>query len=96
LFLALWLVLFSVQATDLVAAVVPDACVEETQGTSADPCKDACPRCLCCTRAALFISHLLTPLKTDTFTRIAPPEFTVSRSSGAPHDVFHVPKHPLA
>jgi hypothetical protein len=91
LFLALWLALFAVQTTDLLAVVAPDTCTEETRGTASDPCKDGCPRCLCCARAATFIPAFprLLAAAVAHFEAVPPLDPTTTPS---PRGIFHVPK----
>jgi hypothetical protein len=88
-FLAVWLALFAVQASDLVAAVAPDGCVEES---SADPCPERCARCVCCTRVPLCVPLIALVISAEAMTEIAtvpPREFV---SSADPHGILHVPK----
>ena len=92
LFLAVWIVLFSVQASELLAAVVPDDCVEDVRGTDEDPCPDNCARCVCC--AGLPVSVTPPPGRVPAEAMVAtatglPGDFFVSHD---PHGILHVPK----
>jgi hypothetical protein len=91
-FLAAWLAVFAVQASDVLMMVVPDDCTEDVRGSAADPCPDGCPRCHCCARVPIFIPQTVSdPL---------PPHATAARmlspidpfTTPSPHGVFHVPK----
>jgi hypothetical protein len=91
-FLAVWIALFSMQASELLAAVVPDDCVEDIRGSDADPCPDPCPRCVCCARIPLAIAQIpaapplavvAAPLVIRAADRVA---------SADPHGILHVPK----
>jgi hypothetical protein len=90
-FLALWLALFVVQTTDLLAAVIPDSCTEETRGTPRDPCDDGCPRCVCCARVTPLIPTL-PPMWAAAVAHfeLVPPLDPATTPS--PPGIFHVPK----
>jgi hypothetical protein len=92
LFLTLWLVLFSVQASDLLAVVVPDGCTEEATG-SADPCADACLRCICCARPSLFVAQADLGDAPVTAVRVAAPSRIDSFTDALPRGILHVPKN---
>ena len=92
LFLALWLAAFAVQTTDLVAAVVPDECTEDTRGSAGDPCSDDCARCVCCARLPVFVPQVVgsTPLGVlDTADPLPP---VAPSTSPLPRGILHVPK----
>jgi hypothetical protein len=91
LFLALWLVLFTVQASDLLAVVMPDGCTEEATG-SADPCADACLRCICCARPALFVAQADMGDAAAPAVRAAAPARIDSSTDTVPRGILHVPK----
>jgi hypothetical protein len=92
LFLAIWLAAFAAQATDLVASVIPDDCVEETRGSSTDPCPDNCARCVCCARLPVFVPQAFAPEPVDTgnVTGLLPP--LEPSTSALPLRILHVPK----
>ena len=92
LFLAAWLALFAIQSSDLLAAVAPDDCVEETRRSAGDPCSDNCARCVCCARIPVFVPQPLVPTPTDDVTVADPPPPLDSSTTAAPRGVFHVPK----
>jgi hypothetical protein len=92
LFLAVWVVLFSVQATDLVAAVAPDSCTEATSGSAGDACGDACPRCVCCARVAPVVPQAVATMPVDGMVRsdaTSPPRRVLNPSV---RHIYHVPK----
>ena len=91
LFLTLWLVAFSVQASDLVAAVAPDGCTEEAAG-STDACADACLRCICCARPSLFVAQAAQADAPATAVRVTPPSRIDSFTDAVPRGILHVPK----
>jgi hypothetical protein len=91
LFLALWLALFAVQTCDLIAAIAPDGCVEES-GAPNDRCPDSCARCVCCARAAAFIPQgpAHSPGAEIARAVVQPP--LAPSTTPSPRAVFHVPK----
>ena len=92
LFLSLWLAAFAIQSANLLAAVVPDECVEDTRGSSADPCSDDCARCVCCARVPVFVPQMLAPATSTTFDvaeALPPIDFSTSPE---PRGILHVPK----
>jgi hypothetical protein len=92
LFLVLWLALFAVQTSDLLAAVSPDECAESDAGAADDACPDDCARCVCCARAAVFVAHAVPPLAgvpVAPLPIVAPGD---RPSSADPHGILHVPK----
>ena len=92
LFLAIWLSGFTVQATDLLTVVAPDDCTEETRGSAADPCKDVCPRCLCCARLPVFIPQAATLVNSPINEVAAAPPPADRWTTPSPHAIFHIPK----
>jgi len=90
--LLVWLAAFAVQSTDLLATVIPDACVEDARGSTTDPCPDDCARCVCCARVPAFVPHLMTsapsatPGVADTLAPIDP------STSPEPRGILHIPK----
>ena len=92
LFLALWLALFAVQTSDLIAAVSPDECVESRGGAADDACPDSCARCLCCARGPVFVPHAAVPAAGEPMVPLPVPPSSDSATSGEPHGIFHVPK----
>lgn len=92
LFLALWLAAFSVQSADLLAAIVPDDCVEETRGSAGDPCSDDCARCVCCARVPLFVPHVLAPAPADPLAVADSRQPLDPATSPQPRGILHVPK----
>jgi hypothetical protein len=92
LFLAAWLALFAIQSSDLLAAVVPDDCVEETRGSAADPCSENCARCVCCARIPVFVPQALVPTPTDALTVADAQPPLAPSTTAAPRGVFQVPK----
>jgi hypothetical protein len=93
LFLACWLAAFAVQASDVLALVVPDTCTEEVRGSAADPCPEGCPRCLCCARIPAFVPQVAEGLAVHevSFARALPPLDPSTNPS--PHAIYHVPKN---
>jgi hypothetical protein len=92
LFLALWLVLFAVQATGLVAAVAPDACVEDTGESATDSCPPHCARCVCCSRASVFMTPAIVSACSHVATVLVPLSMSDGSTSAVARSVFHVPK----
>lgn len=94
LFLALWLAVFAVQTTDLVALVAPDECTERSGASAPDDCRDGCLRCVCCARVPVFEAHSKLPAGTPAPTitnavmRIRPVP------DPGPRAIYHVPKVP--
>jgi hypothetical protein len=93
LFLALWLAAFAVQMTDILPVVVPDGCSEETRGSTNDPCRDACPRCLCCARVPIFVPQVAQAASTPVGAIVPMPPVRDRVLPPLPHAIFHVPKH---
>lgn len=92
LFLAVWLVGFAVQSTDVLASIVPDDCVEDTRGSASDPCPDQCARCVCCARMPVSVPQVLAvaPFDVVAITESLPP---IGRPTNpAPRGILHVPK----
>jgi hypothetical protein len=87
----MWLVLFSVQASDLVAAIAPDGCTEEAAG-SADACADACLHCICCARPSLFVAPAAQADAAATAVRVVSPSRIDSFTDAVPRGILHVPK----
>jgi hypothetical protein len=92
LFLVLWLALFAVQTSDLVAAVAPDGCLAATGDPAGDSCPDGCARCICCARVSLFVPHVVPAGFTGTFADIPAHPIVGFASSAEPHGILHVPK----
>ena len=92
LFLTLWLVLFTVQASDLLAVVMPDGCTEEAPG-SADPCADACLHCICCARPPVFVAQADVGDVPAPVVRAAAPSRIDSSTDAVPRGILHVPKN---
>ena len=90
--LALWLVMFSVQVTELAAVVAPDTCTEESQGTAADPCQDACTRCFCCARIAVYIPHVEAQARSEGLRNAVGTDRLDPSTTSSPYGIFHVPK----
>ena len=90
--LALWLALFAVQSSDLLAVVAPDGCVEDARGSIPDPCPDRCAHCVCCARVPTLLPSAVPVVSIAPGTEIAVPPFVASRSTAEPGRVFHVPK----
>ena len=93
LLLAVWLSAFMVQTTDLLTLVAPDECAGETRGSATDPCRDGCPRCLCCARVPVFVPQVATIVVGHQIIRdgVLPPGDPSTTPS--PHGVYHVPKY---
>jgi hypothetical protein len=91
LFLALWLALFAVQTCDVIAAIAPDGCVEES-GAPDDRCPESCARCVCCARVAAFLppGPATSPVAGLVRATVAPP--LDPSTTPSPRAVFHVPK----
>ena len=91
MFLTVWLAAFAIQSTELLASVVPDSCVEGTQGSPADPCQDNCARCVCCARVPIFILQVNLPTSGILVSAVSFPPIERSTIS-FPQTIFHVPK----
>lgn len=92
LFLAVWLVAFMVQSTDLLANIIPDDCVEDTRGSAADPCSENCARCVCCARVPVFVPQVSASTPSHALV-IANTLLPIDRpTSPAPRGILHVPK----
>ncbi len=93
LFLAVWLVAFSLQSADVFALVAPDGCAELGQADGAgDRCPDdTCVTCICCARRP-------GPAATPMALEFAPPAIAVPPvviapfTSALPRPILHVPK----
>ena len=93
LFLAVWLVAFSLQSADVFALVAPDGCAELGQADGAgDRCPDdSCATCICCARRP-------GPAATPVTLEFEPPAIAASpavislSSSASPRQILHVPK----
>ena len=92
LFLAVWLAAFAVQTTDLLASVVPDECVEDTQGSGADPCPERCTRCVCCARLPVFVPPVAAPAPTAAPVTADALQTIDPSTTPHPRGVLHVPK----
>lgn len=92
LFLALWLALFAVQTSDLIATVVPDECVESDAGTADDACPDDCARCVCCARVPVFVPHVAAVAAGEPIVPRPIPPSSDAATSAEPHGIFHIPK----
>jgi len=90
-FLALWLALFVVQGTELLASVVPDDCVD-TRGSAPDPCPQNCASCVCCARLPVFVPQVSASASIGTVVAVEPPPVIDHATSPHPLGVFHVPK----
>ena len=88
--LVLWLALFAVQASEVLAAVAPDQCVEDA-GPSSDPCPDQCVRCVCCARIPSSVAPVLTIATIGPDADIAPVAPQQQLPSAEPHRILHVP-----
>lgn len=93
LFLALWLALFAVQTTELIAVVSPDGCIESSAGSPDDACPDACARCICCARVAVIILDLAPEGTPVPVTRVRPPAPSNLVPDPCPRRILHVPRH---
>ena len=71
--------------------VVPDGCVEDTRGSTADPCPENCARCVCCARLPIFIPQIESPASDVLVTAVSLPPIQRSTIS-TPQTIFHVPK----
>ena len=91
-FLTLWLAAFAIQSADLLAAVAPDECVEDTRGSSADPCDENCARCVCCARVPVFVPQTLTPATATTLAIAVTFQPIDPSTSPEPRGILHVPK----
>lgn len=93
LFLAIWLGVFTLESGGVLAALIPDECVEllDSRGTD-DACPDTCPRCVCCMRLAVVVSPALAGSATadaawtDWLAPVSP------SSDPSPRGILHVPK----
>src|SRR5688572_20603278 len=92
LFLAIWLALFVVQGTELLASVVPDDCVEETRGPAPDPCQRNCAQCVCCARLPVFVPQVLASASIGAALAVDSPPTIDHTTSAHPRGVLHVPK----
>ena len=91
-FLVVWLAAFTVQSSDLLAAVVPDACATEAEGAAGDPCPDRCARCVCCAAIAVGVLHVAAATSADLLEAPISVAPSAQSLSGSPHGVLHVPK----
>ena len=92
LFLAIWLGVFALESGGVLAALVPDGCVELPVSRSTDDgCPDTCPRCVCCMRLAVVVSPALVSSMADSAWTdwLAP---VGSSSDPSPRGILHVPK----
>ena len=91
LLFVIWLALFAVQASELIAAIAPDDCVEDVGG-AADPCPDPCVRCVCCARVAPLVPPVVPSVSASPPEAIAVPSLIASATSAEPRRIFHVPR----
>lgn len=92
LLLALWLIGFAVQSSELLAAAMPDQCVEDARSTGGDACADNCARCVCCARLVVGVPQVLGATNV-TFVRSSPPlPVPDSITAAEPRGILHVPK----
>jgi hypothetical protein len=89
--LIVWLAAFAVQSTELLAAVVPDDCVEDVRGTT-DDCPQSCARCVCCARLPIFVTKAPAPAVLDVPARPVADSTPDSMPAADPRGVLHVPK----
>jgi hypothetical protein len=92
IFLALWLALFAVQASDLVAACAPDDCVEQSEEAAGDNCPDDCARCVCCARVPVFVPHPVDNAPSEARAGLAGPAVIDAVTSAEPRGILHVPR----
>jgi hypothetical protein len=92
LFLAVWLAAFVVQSTDLLASIVPDDCVEDTRGSSTDPCQQNCARCICCARLPIFVPQVEESAPSEVLGVPDPLSPVDHVTTPAPRGILHVPK----
>ena len=95
LFLALWLALFAVQTCDLIAAIAPDGCVEDS-GKANDQCPESCARCVCCARVSAFIPPMPSLDPDAEAARPVAQRPHDPSTIPSPRTIFHVPKPSLA
>lgn len=89
--LVLWLAAFAVQTSEVLAAVAPDQCVEDT-GSASDPCPEQCARCVCCARVPSSIAPVLTIAAIEMPADVVPRAPERQLPSAEPHRILHVPK----
>jgi hypothetical protein len=92
LFLALWLMAFAVQATDLLAVVAPDNCTEDARGPADDGCADACLRCVCCARLPVFVTQQAAASGSVASDAAMPASPARQLRTPDPRAIYHVPK----
>jgi len=90
--LAFWLIGFGVQSSELLAAAMPDQCVEDARGTGADSCADNCARCVCCARLVVGVPLLLTTTGVAFVVSAPPIPVLDSVTTAEPRGILHVPK----
>ncbi len=91
-FLVLWLALFSVQTSGVVAVVAADDCVEFAVDEHTDTCPDICLRCVCCARMTVVPSLLAEPCASAVATAAPPTPVTPRVTTAHPPRILHVPK----
>jgi hypothetical protein len=89
--LVLWLALFSLQTSDLIAAVAPDGCVEQSESSS-DPCQEGCPRCVCCARLPPCVAQASADLDSEPAVPVVAPRSIELPPAAEPHGILHVPR----
>ena len=91
LLLTLWLAAFAVQATEALAFVAPDDCVEAAEGPSDDECPEQCPRCICCAVLPLFVPSPK-GLPTTIAAGPASAPYTAHLVTAVSRGILHIPK----
>lgn len=92
-FLALWLVLFAVQTSDLIAVVSPDECVDAGAGAPGDACPDSCARCICCARVPVVVLPAPIDAAPAAVASADRPASVDPATDPAPRGILHVPRH---
>ncbi|HEY1303853.1 MAG TPA: hypothetical protein VGF24_09920 [Vicinamibacterales bacterium] len=91
--LALWLGLFAMQATDVLAFVAPDDCVGGCSSSRDDACQTGtCMRCVCCARTVAPVTPVTVVLSSTASVVVDVPSFTEFVPSPDPRGILHIPK----
>ena len=91
-FLVLWLAVFSVQTSGIVAAVAADDCVDFAADERTDTCPDICLRCVCCARMTVVPSLLAEPCASAVVTATPSAPVAPRLTTAHPPGILHVPK----
>jgi hypothetical protein len=90
---AVWLGLFALQASDVLAFVAPDDCIGDSSSSRDDACQaGTCMRCVCCARTVAPVTPVADVVSSSTSVVVDQPSCTEFLPSPAPRAILHIPK----